>query len=318
MRESKISNSLKIGIALGGGGARGLTHIGVLRELEKNNFKPNLIAGTSVGAIIGAMYSATLDTHWVENRIKNFINSDEFKIIGLNRINSKTEDDYSFLQMATEFVKKTIQINIVNERLGLLKSDRLKDALRYLLPVRKFSDLKLPFSCSSVDLHTGKDIIFKDGNLLDAVLASSAIPGYIQPIKYKDMLLTDGGVSRPIPAQMVIDNGSEFTIGVSADIQKFNPINNLNLIQILGRTEQITTKKLSKFNNKILDVFLEPDTLNLFWGDFSKIDVLIKNGENKVIENLEMIKYTYNKKTGFINKIQKIFQNTKPKMERNN
>ena len=65
----------------------------------------------------------------------------------------------------------------------------------------------MPFFCSSVDLHSGKDIIFKDGNLLDAVLASSAIPGYIQPIKYKGMLLTDGGVSRPIPTQMLIDKG---------------------------------------------------------------------------------------------------------------
>ena len=107
------------------------------------------------------------------------------------------------------------------------------------------------------------------------------------------MLLTDGGVSRPIPTQLLIDNGAEFTIGVSADIHKFNPIKNLNLIQILGRTEQITSKKLSKFNNKILDVFLEPDTLNLFWSDFSKMERLIKNGEKCIINNLKKIKNSY-------------------------
>ena len=109
------------------------------------------------------------------------------------------------------------------------------------------------------------------------------------------MLLTDGSVSRPIPSQLLIDNNANFTIGVSADIQKFKPIKNLNLIQILGRSEQITTKKLSKFNDKILDVFLEPDTLNLFWGDFSKIDTLISNGEKCVSNNIEKINNLMNK-----------------------
>ena len=113
------------------------------------------------------------------------------------------------------------------------------------------------------------DQVSNEGNLLNAVLASSAIPGFIQPIQYKGKLLTDGGVSRPIPGQMLKDNKVDFTIGVNVDIKTFNPINNINLIQILGRCEQITTKKLSKFNNTILDVFLEPDTLNLFWGDFT-------------------------------------------------
>lgn len=279
----------KIGLALGGGGARGLTHIGIIRGLENNNIIPEIIAGTSVGAIIGAMYAATLDTYWIENRIKEFINSDAFKAIGLNRLNAKSKNDESIFQTVSTFVKKTIQINIANERLGILKSDRLKDALRYLLPVRKFSDLKIPFYCSAVDLNSGEDYIFKEGNLLDAVLASSAIPGFIQPIEYKGMLLTDGAVSRPIPSQLLIDNNAKFTIGVSADIQRFKPIKNLNLIQILGRSEQITTKKLSKFNDKILDVFLEPDTLNLFWGDFSKIDTLISNGEKCVLNNIEKI-----------------------------
>jgi len=287
---------LKIGLALGGGGARGLAHIGILRGLENSGFKPNLIAGTSVGAIIGSMYAATMDSNWVENRIKNFIQSDEFKSIGLNKLNKKSKTDESIFQMVSTYIKKTIQINIANERLGLLKSSRLKDALRYLIPVRKFSDLKIPFCCSAVDLNSGEDVTFYNGNLLNAVLASSAIPGFIQPIPYKGMLLTDGGVSNPIPTQILIDKGAEFSIGVSVDIQKFNAIKNINLIQILGRSEQITTKKLSKFNDKILDIFLEPDTLNLFWGDFTKLDTLILNGEKCISKQIEKIKKSYEQK----------------------
>ena len=286
----------KIGLALGSGGARGIAHIGVLRGLENHNFIPNIISGTSVGAIIGSMYAATLDSHWVENRFKNFIESTAFKTIGLNHLNKIPEKDESILQSFTSYFKKTLQINIANERLGLLKSERLKDALRYLIPVRKFSDLKIPFMCSAVDLNSGEDVLFKDGNLLNAVLASSAIPGFIQPIPFKNKLLTDGGVSRPIPGQMLKDNGAKFTIGVNVDFKTFNPINDINLIQILGRCEQITTKKLSKFNNRILDVFLEPDTLNLFWGDFSKIDTLIENGVKCVNKNFTTIKNSYEQK----------------------
>ena len=286
----------KIGLALGSGGARGIAHIGVLRGLENHNFIPNIISGTSVGAIIGSMYAATLDSHWVENRFKNFIESTAFKTIGLNHLNKIPEKDESILQSFTSYLKKTLQINIANERLGLLKSERLKDALRYLIPVRKFSDLKIPFMCSAVDLNSGEDVLFKGGNLLNAVLASSAIPGFIQPIPFKNKLLTDGGVSRPIPGQMLKDNGANFTIGVNVDFKTFNRINDINLIQILGRCEQITTKKLSKFNNRILDVFLEPDTLNLFWGDFSKIDTLIENGVKCVNENFTTIKNSYEQK----------------------
>lgn len=290
------SISPKIGLALGGGGARGIAHIGVLRGLENHKFIPHIISGTSSGAIIGSMYAATLDSHWVENRFKNFIESDAFKTIGLNRLNKIPQKEESMLQSFSSYLKKTLQINIANERLGLLKSDRLKDALRYLIPVRKFSDLKIPFMCSAVDLNSGEDILFRDGDLLNAVLASSAIPGFIQPVSFKDKLLTDGGVSRPIPGQMLIDNGANFTIGVNVDIKSFKPINDLNLIQILGRCEQITTKKLSKFNDRILDVFLEPDTLNMFWGDFSKIDTLIKNGIKCVNANFTTIKKSYEQK----------------------
>lgn len=303
-------SKLKTGLALGGGGARGFVHIGILRELEDTVFKPQIITGTSIGAIIGAMYAATLDTHWIENRIQNFIKSDEYKELGLDRLGNTPQKDQSFFQMASSFVKDTIQINIANERMGILKSDRLANALKYLLPVNTFTELKMPFSCTAVDLHSGEDIIYSDGNLIDAVLASASIPGYMQPIQSGNKLLTDGGVSRPIPGKLVREMGSEFTIGVCAGLRKFTPLNDLNMVQVLGRAEQITTSRLAIECRSDVDIFLQPDTLDLFWADFSHLKTLIENGRNAVKDNFDKIQKAYNLKSGFVSRIRKMF--TKP------
>ena len=303
-------SKLVTGLALGGGGARGFVHIGVLRELENTLFKPQIISGTSIGSVIGAMYAATVDTHWIENRFKNFIKSNEFKELGLDRLADTPREDQSFFQMASSFVKDRIQINIANERMGILKSDRLRSALKYLLPVEQFSELKLPFYCTAVDLHSGEDVIFSEGNLLDAVLASSSIPGYIQPVSWGNKLLTDGGVSRPIPGKLVRNMGSEFTIGVCAGLRKFNRLNELNMVLVLGRAEQITTTRLANECRADVDIFLEPDTLDLFWADFSHLKTLINNGRDTVKTNIDRIQKAFNMKIGFVSRVKKMFTQT--------
>ncbi len=290
-----INPSIKIGLALSDGGARGLSHIGVLDSLHsKINF--SYIAGTSIGAVIGAMYSSTLDPLWIYDRFKLFFKSEQFKSIGLSRLDAEDIEEPTFWENIGQYVKEKLIINLAIDRKGILKSTRLKDALDFLIPVKNFKDLQIPFSCVAVDLNSGRDIIYETGDLIEAVLASAAIPGYIQPIEKDQMLLVDGGVSMPIPVDILYNHQMEFIIAVEAGIAEFKPIHNLNLLKILGRAEQISTKKLSLFKSTKSDITIRPDTMNLFWTEFDQIEILYKNGKKAGKESLEQIIAAINEK----------------------
>ena len=127
---------INIGLALGGGGARGLVHIGVLKSLKKQGIPVHMVAGASIGATIGAMYAATLDPDWVEKRFRQFVQSDLYKKIGLDRLVPTDQPNSSIFQTAATYVKNQIIVNLANDRLGILKQDRLLQVLEYLIPVK--------------------------------------------------------------------------------------------------------------------------------------------------------------------------------------
>ena len=146
------SKKNKIGLVLGGGGARGLGHIGVLKALKKHSIPIHMVAGTSIGAVIGAMYAATLDPHWIENKFKEFIDSEAYKRIGLHRLVPASQPNSSIFQTAATYMKNQIIINLANDRLGILKQERLSEIIEFLLPVKTFEGLKIPFSCLAVEI----------------------------------------------------------------------------------------------------------------------------------------------------------------------
>ena len=156
----------KIGLALGDGGARGLVHIGVLDVLNKH-ISFSHISGTSIGAVIGAMYCATKDTQWIYNRFKLFFETDIFNSMGLDRLNVEDNNEPTFWEDVGQYVKEKLIINLAIDRKGIIKPSRLKDALEFLIPIKSFQDLKIPFSCIAVDLNSGKDIVYDSGNLID-------------------------------------------------------------------------------------------------------------------------------------------------------
>jgi NTE family protein len=269
-----------------------LSHIGVLKALRDKSIKVDFITGSSIGAVIGAMYAATLDPDWVETRFREFLKSDLYQSIGLDRINSKKGS--SFFQSITKPVKDMVSMKIVNDRLGLLKSKRLVSVLEYLLPVKYFNELKIPFKCISVNLNNGQDVIFDSGDLVQAVTASSSIPGYMQPVIMGDMMLVDGAVSMPYPVRLLKEMGADVTVAIDINIRKFVPFESPNLLQILSRTDQITSIRLNSYIKNETDVLLYPDTGNVFWAEFEKIDLFIEKGYEVVCNNLSKIQSKLN------------------------
>ena len=281
---------IKIGLALGGGGARGMGHIGVLKALKNHSIPIHFVAGTSIGAVIGAMYAATQDPDWVENQFRQFINSEAYKKIGLHRLVPASQPNFSIFQTAATYMKNQLILNLAIGRLGLLKLERLSEIIDFMVPAKTFEELKIPFSCLALDLNSGKDVVFNSGNLVEAIVASSAVPGYIPPIEKDGMLLTDGAVSCPVLVKTIQKMGADFLIGVDVGLNHFDPLENPNLLQVLGRAEQITSTRLGEVKSEKADITIRPDTINVFWAEFDKIDQLIKLGTEETDRQLGEIR----------------------------
>ena len=163
---------MEIGLALGGGGARGIAHIGVLRILEKEKIRIGAIAGTSIGGLIGAVY---LSGWSADEMLEKFSQIDQPKLYG----HLKSEEP---------------------SLLGLSGGTRV---LNELLGDRTFADLRVPFAVTAVDLETGQVLVINKGRLIDAVLATIAVPGILPARRWGDRLLVDGGVGNPVPVDVV-------------------------------------------------------------------------------------------------------------------
>jgi len=283
-------SKLSIGFALGGGGARGAAHIGVLKVLHKNGIVPDVIGGTSAGAIIGAMYAATKDPDWVEDRFRKFLDSEEYKAMGVERLESDHPE--SVISQVTKFVQDRLVIAMALTRNSIVKKSRLSDALDYLIPIKTFEELKMPLTVFATDLQSGDTISYDSGDLIDAVVQSGSIPGFIEPTLKNDKLIVDAGVSAPLPILQIKDK-SDFTIGI--DISRGYPKERMkksNIIEIITRSERITSQYYTDMLGQNADFLIKPDVMGLNWSAFDKFEELLQNGTDEAELRLPQLKQT--------------------------
>jgi NTE family protein len=284
---------LKIGLALGGGGARGAAHIGVLKVLQQNKIKPDIIAGTSAGAIIGAMYAATEDPEWIDKRFRELLDSEEYKSMGIDRLESNQPE--SVIGQITKFVQDRVVIAMALTRASIIKKERLTNALKFLIPAVDFKELKIPLRVFATDLQSGATICYESGDLIDAVVQSGSIPGFVEPTSDGEKLIVDAGVSVPLPIKQIKDN-SDFAIGI--DISRGAPrdsMRKINIIEIITRAERITSQYYTDMLAESADFLFRPDVMGLNWSAFDRYDELLQNGireaERKITILKKKIKY---------------------------
>ena len=180
-------SKVKIGLALGGGGARGFCHIGVLKVLEEHNILPYAIAGTSMGAVVGGIHASGADI----NEVAKF--ADELSMIKIA--------DLNFFSMY---------------RHSLLKGDKVKKIISNMIRVKRVEDCPIKFRSVSFDLNSGKEVQFKSGDLCDAIYASMAVPALFRPLEKDGMRLVDGGVADNLPHKLLKKMGCNLIICVDA------------------------------------------------------------------------------------------------------
>lgn len=235
-----------IGLALGGGFARGYAHLGVLRVFEENEIPISCIAGSSIGSIIGAAYSSGASLPRIIAKCRTI----RFKDFARWRVS----------------------------RFGVASNERLGELVQSVFDSKQFEDLAVPTAVVATDLGSGDPVVFREGNLADAIRASCAFPGLFEPIQLGTRFLADGGLVAPVPTRAARELGAELVIGVSVGMHDGNPGAPTNIFQVVSRAVSAAQKQQLESWERYADLVLRPDVQSLAWDDFERIEEAMEAG----------------------------------------
>jgi NTE family protein len=236
----------RVGLALGGGFARGLAHIGVLKVLTENRIPIDAVAGTSVGAIIAAAFASGMSVQQMADETR--------------KIRWKS------------FARWTV------DRLGLASNERMEGLLKRVIPCARFEELKVPLAIVAADLSTGQAVTFRHGELIPPLRASCSFPGLFIPIEYQGRLLVDGAIVGSVLVGALQELGVDTIIGVHLRTNgpHYTPT---NIFQVIGQSFQIAQSLNEASWKKACDVIIEPNANDFRWDDFARAEELIREGE---------------------------------------
>ena len=296
---------MKIGLGLGGGGARGLAHIGILEVLYENKIPLSIIAGTSAGAVVGAMFAATGDPAWIKDRFKQFFNHDVFNKLGTDRMIPASGQRSPLTQFAQK-VRDRMIIALSMQRSSIVKKSRLKDALSYLIPVETFSELLVPLKVVATDLVSSDTVVYSEGDLVEAVVQSSSIPGYVEPTLKEDAVIIDGGIGMPNPVSLLADD-ADFLISVDIKKKLTRHKLDLNIYDILQRSEEVTHYKLSSDMAAKAHHVVRPKGMHYHWAEFNEMDSLVNKGKAAMEENVQQLRNEIKTYFSYFSRIKRWF-----------
>ncbi len=289
------------GLALGGGAARGLAHIGVLYELESAGIEIDLITGSSAGALVGALYAIQPSAKFVEEKSRSFLNSREFRMTKLDFLRQREENPPGFFYNIKSFVMKGILITSSVTRKGFVNPQSFRDAMEHLVGGYTFKDLKIPFYAIAADIQSGEEIIIKEGRLVDALIASCSIPGIFPPFEMNGKVLVDGSWISPVPVSAARKLGANVVIGVdiSRDLDDTTELE--RGLNVMLRTSAITRQRLKEMELQNADIVIRPEVGDVHWANFSKLNQLIELGREAGRQKIRDIKRVTKK--GFLQTI---------------
>lgn len=252
----------KVGLALGSGAARGLAHIGVLEVLEKEGVPIDMIAGTSAGAAIGALYAQGKDASQIKKQV---------------------------LDLGWKKLAPLIDLSL--PKTGFIRGNKIKDLLKLFIGGDiKFSDLKVPFACVATDIDTGEEVVINRGSVLEALRTSISIPAIFTLVKREGRYLVDGALVNPVPVNIVKQMGADFIIAVNVIpgvTERVNQANKEpakkpkepNIIHVMIQSIHIGTYSLVRASLEEADIVIEPQLAHINAGDFHRAQECIREGK---------------------------------------
>jgi len=256
-----ISENPRIGLALGGGAARGMAHVGVLRALVENDIRIDCIAGTSAGSIVGGAFAAGLSVA----EIADFGRKLRWRDIG----------------------------RMTMSKLGVQSNERLDHYMRARLPVSRFEDLRIPLAVVATELKTGAAVVMRDeGDVPFAIRASCAIPGwYVPVIDQHGRQLVDGGLVAVVPSTMTRSLGADIVIAVDVNSEGATFIGpTSSVIGVLLQSLMVVQKAASHYQREMADLVINPKVGHIRWDEMGRVNELMAAGYNAALESIPHIR----------------------------
>lgn len=264
----------RVGLALSSGAARGLAHIGVLEVMEREGIPIDMIAGTSAGALVGALYARIRDAGQTKKLIADLISK---RLIFLRDLG----------------LPKT----------GLIQGKKFKGWLRSMIGDIEFDDLSIPFACVATDIVTGEEVVIKKGSVVEAVRASVSLPAIVTLVKWEGRYLVDGGLVNPVPVSVLREMGADFIIAVNvvpdirdrtkiskANVEKKEDPKEPNIFSIIMRMVHITAYQAVKSSLQGADIVIEPEVVEVGFGDFHRVNECVLQGQLAAQSSIPEIK----------------------------
>lgn len=236
-----------IGVALGGGFARGLAHVGVLKVLEEANIPVDFIAGTSVGSVIAAAYASG--------------------------ISAKELEEIAAIVRFKDFSRWTLS------RFGLFSNDKMSVFLKKILRCKTFEELRIPLAVAATDIVTGEAAVFTSGELIDPVRASCAYPGMFLPVNVNGRLMVDGLLAHAVPSTPLRQMGAERVISIYLSAHWVKPNGPRHVFDVIGQCFSIAQERMCGPWKSASDIILEPAIGEFSYNDFIRSSELIRAGE---------------------------------------
>lgn len=284
-------------LVLGGGGARGLAHVGVLQVMEEHGCTPDMIVGTSIGAVIGAMYAQHARIETVREKLQDFFASSFFESVGLDTFYRRNETSlFPVFEEWIQGLRMRLSATRTLTHEGMIPAAILREGLEMLLDDTAIEDCRIPYACVAVDLRSGEPRTLRSGSIRDAVAASSSIPGIIAPTVIDGRSLVDGAVTSATPALEARAMGARTVviIDVSRDL---NSMRTPKVgFEIMQRAGDIAATRCNERHLEDADHVLRPEVRDYHWARFDKAETLIGAGAQTAQEHRRMLCSVFSKR----------------------
>lgn len=285
----EISEHVRVGVALSGGGARGLAQIGVLKVLEREGVPIHVVAGTSIGAIIGGLYVFSVDCAELEDRVRDTLLSRSMAGLDLQRIlqlsgvgtvaAGRPQTAGGMLGRARKIFRQVMASHAALTKPAVLDGDAVLGMFTRLFGDSTFEQANRPFAAVAVDLHECCEVVVASGSMAHGVAASAAIAGIFPPVEINGRRLIDGGYTSPVPIDAAKALGANLVIAVDVSERGLDRGNFSNAVEVAMRSGEISLKALEREQLRRADVVVPARGKPRHWSDYSHPEEAIAAGE---------------------------------------
>lgn len=289
-----MSRFCKIGLALGGGGARGLAHLGILQELERAEIPLDFLTGSSMGALVAAVYAQKPSAAGAMDRFRKYLDSPEFKKTNVTFLHSPNREESprweGMFQRFASFIRKGIFYSQSLTKQAPLSEEDFTQNINFLLEDKNLEEAAIPLAVVALDLKSCQEVVLRTGSIRRAVSASCAIPGIMPPIKIQEWELIDGGWIDRVPVRPARSMGADFVIAVDVAEELDEDTDFSTGLGIVMRTYDISRCALSRLQLEEADLIVNPDVSKVHWSDFGHLDECVRAGAEAMREKIDEIR----------------------------